>query len=194
MENVGYKNCPSCKDSLLSTIASIVGILIFVYAISVGLYFYYQSFLNSVEDIDGLLDSIDDLEIEILTYPLSLAAVVDLSATVEGPTLTRDHSDAKSAAIQQINDLKALADRFSKGYSSFQRLRHRGRFLFEQQELTRRRGKVDIAVEKTRSAAMRSVHFYLSCTQTGTLHAIVELTNLSSGLRYMQTHSTGNGS
>ncbi|KAL8853415.1 MAG: hypothetical protein Q9221_001732 [Calogaya cf. arnoldii] len=80
---------------------------------------------------------------------------MDLAATVQGPTLTRDYSELESAAIQQINELKTLADRFSKGYSSFQRLRHRGRFLFEKRELTTRRAKADIAVKKTRSAAIR---------------------------------------
>ncbi|KAL8648981.1 MAG: hypothetical protein Q9226_005768 [Calogaya cf. arnoldii] len=110
---------------------------------------------EDAEDINGLLDSIDDLEMEILTSPLSLSAVMDLRATVEGPTLTRDHSELESTAIQQISELRTLADRFSKGYSSFQRLRHRGRFLFEKQELSTRRAKVDIAVKKTRSAAIR---------------------------------------
>ncbi|KAL8800647.1 MAG: hypothetical protein Q9200_007184 [Gallowayella weberi] len=146
--------CPSSDDSVLSTIASISGILTITYAVIVGILYYHQLFKDSVREIEDLLKSTEDLEIEILASPLDLDTVLDLASTPAGPRLTKAHRRARRTAAQQINDLEELADQFSKGRSNFQRLRYWSNYLIDKKNLTQKRAAVDKAVEKTRYAAV----------------------------------------
>ncbi|KAL8680582.1 MAG: hypothetical protein Q9224_006929 [Gallowayella concinna] len=114
-------------------------------------------FKDSVREIEVLLKSVQDMEIEILASPLDLDAVLDLSSTPAGPRLIRKHNNARLSAAEQIDNLGELAERFSKGYNSFQRLRYRGMYLMDKKTLTEKRAAVDKAVEKTRYAAMMYV-------------------------------------
>lgn len=149
--------CPPCDDSVLSTIASIAGILTFMYAIIVGILFYYESFKDSAREIETLLKSIRESAIEIISTDLDFDAAADLRSTTAGPRLTRDYDEAVKAETRQLDHLSLLANRFSKGYNNFQRLRHRGKYIIDKKNLTKQRAEVDKAFEKKKAAAIKSV-------------------------------------
>ncbi|KAI4238361.1 MAG: hypothetical protein L6R40_005723 [Gallowayella cf. fulva] len=125
-----------------------------MYAIIVGILFYYESFKDSAREIETLLKSIRESAIEIISTDLDFDAAADLRSTTAGPRLTRDYDEAVKAETRQLDHLSLLANRFSKGYNNFQRLRHRGKYIIDKKNLTKQRAEVDKAFEKKKAAAI----------------------------------------
>ncbi|KAL8951920.1 MAG: hypothetical protein Q9222_002139 [Ikaeria aurantiellina] len=125
----------SRQDSVLSTLANIVGILTFAYAVAFGLFLRYRSLKNSGRDIQRLRTSIQHLIGPILTSVGDFWPAVQVGSTERGQTLIETQTLAMQNVMSHMNDLRQLTAKFSKGTDDTLRLRNWARFILSEEDL-----------------------------------------------------------
>ena len=150
-------SCFSCGDSPLSITASILGILTFIYAVSVGLRFYYVSLLNAEEQMIATIESLKK----------SFQEARDIYSTLNmppehftsGPRPQDENAkEMLDDAMRQLKELTAMVQRlsFHDSYGSLRKLwRRRVRFIILQEELQKKIAEKDEMMGNLRQFRLR---------------------------------------
>lgn len=135
-------SCLSCRDSRLSTTASIVGLLTFVYAIYVGWFFFLRSTWKSPEQIGRILTSLQISYQEIRTFSNSLndREPLLLASQAENKALKDETQMIRLRILGQSQGLEAIMERFSRveNGSRIRQWYDRVSFVLMQEELRKK--------------------------------------------------------
>ncbi len=142
--------CPmnsTCENDALSTVANVLGVLTFAYAIAAGLWVYYRSFRNISRDVERILTNTRVSQLDALALPSDYWPADKMRSNDEGIQLTEIQMEASLAASQHVDGLEELAKQFLRGYGRSIGFWDRVRFILSQQEVAEKIVSVDRAFE-----------------------------------------------
>ena len=185
--------CPSCKESHLSSTASIVTLCIFGYAIAASLIFYFRGLRESSNKLQALINSTFNLyqdsngllrDVEIISNETQPDKVAHSRATRLKST-ARETSDKLESLVTLARRCTADTQRMHDSYRS------RGRFLLLQKDLTEKHAAAIAGVSTLRAVLSEFATLFLLICSDPYLYRLSSGSSLiASTCRYRQNEES----
>ena len=157
----------SCDDGVFPTVANVVGLLTFAYAIAAGLLVYYRSFRNVSRNVKTILANNRSSHFGALALPSDFWSSEKIRSTIEGNQLLGIQREASLAACDNISGLGEHARQFLKGYGRSVGFRDWLRFMSSQQDVAEKTVSVSRALETLKAIDIRFVMSSLNALSIG---------------------------
>ena len=161
-------SCPPCSDTPLAVTTSVITFLTFLYALTVGLFYYYRIARSSLEEIQKYIEALSSTLREIETMDVLVPITSERHAEHEALKIYK--TEAESILDQlgtQLTELNSFVRRFeergspsSRSARWFQRL-DRMRYLISRQKLQQNAAIKDRLMADLRHIEQRSVSISL---------------------------------
>lgn len=145
-------SCFSCSDSPLSITANITGILTFIYAVAVGLLFFYKSARESPRQLEALTRSLHSSYSEMEDFARSLSGIGSRLYGPEARSFTTDIETIKTRIADQMESLLEMTEKIDLTYhvSRGKQWRSRVRFVAIQEEFQKKVAEKDRLMDEIR--------------------------------------------
>ena len=134
--------CLDCDDSPLSTVASVAGILTFIYALAAGIYVYFRTAKNTPQEMQQMLRLIQFTESELEVFIETRRNAPKYEERGEDPLsqAMREAEDATQDAGEQLIELRNFFEKrfYHALYHGRVGILERSQFILQQETLLKK--------------------------------------------------------